>query len=503
MQVQLKAAAWEVGSRFGSGGFGSVFEAKSLDGEPAAAKFIPKEPGAKREMLFEDSLVGIRNVVPILDSGEDDNHWIIVMPRAEYSLRDLLQGGPLSLEESRKVLEDMADALEDLRRNGIVHRDLKPENVLWLEGSWCLADFGISRYSDAATAASTRKHSLSPDYAAPEQWRMQRATSATDIYALGVMAFELLNGTRPFMGSHSELREAHLHSPVPPSTAPRKLGWLIEECLEKSPESRPSPMDFRRRLELSLKGSGAAGLLALENANQMHAQKRAEAARLESTARTEAERRQALAAAARNVYERFSAEVLDTLLDSAPGANVHKGDVGEWTLLLGNAKLSLHRPAAQINPNWAAGSASTSFGVQNSHQRVQAPFDVISSATISLTTRHDLRGYQGRSHSLWYGDVRSKGQYGWYETAFIDSLFLPSQQPSVHPYALSPSEKAALALVSNSKVQHAWPFMPVDAIDLSEFINRWAEWLAAASEGKLKSPSTLPERRPNGSYRPS
>ncbi|GAP53665.1 probable serine/threonine-protein kinase CPE1738 [Arthrobacter sp. Hiyo6] len=260
MQVKLKSTEWEIGSVLGTGGFGSVFEAKSPNGDLAAAKFIPKKPGAKREMLFEDSLADVRNVIPILDTGEDDDHWIIIMPRASHSLRDALEKGPLGLDDARRVLEDVADALADLKGKGIVHRDLKPENVLWLEGAWCLADFGISRYAEAATAASTNKYSWTYPYAAPEQWRLERATSATDIYALGVMGFELLNGSRPFTGNDSELREAHLHNPVPPSNAPKKLGWLIEECLEKSPEARPSPADFRRRLDLSLKGESAAGL---------------------------------------------------------------------------------------------------------------------------------------------------------------------------------------------------------------------------------------------------
>lgn len=487
MQVQLKGAQWEIGSELGTGGFGSVYEAKSPDGALTAAKFIPKKPGAKREMLFEDSLVNVRNVVPILDSGEDPDNWIIIMPRADHSLRDVLEKGPLDLEDARRVLENMADALADLQREGIVHRDLKPENVLWLSGSWCLADFGISRYAEAATAASTRKYSLSAPYAAPEQWRLERATIATDVYALGVMAFELFNGTRPFGGTESELREAHLHSPVPPSTAPKKLAWLTEECLEKSPESRPHPTDFRRRLGLSLKGQDAAGLLALEQANQAQAQNRAEDARLKSTARTEAERRQALARSAQNVFDRFSKELLETLLDSAPGATVISGEHGDWTLLLGDANLSLHRPLQSIY----------SWGTEH----VTAPFDVISSAHIKLSSRTTVRGYQGRSHSFWYADVMSGGQYGWYETAFINSVLLPPQPP-VHPFAMNPNEKAALALVTTSLVQHAWPFTPIDVIDLSEFVDRWATWLADASEGKLQPPSTLPERSPSNSWRP-
>ena len=82
----------------------------------------------------------------------------------------------------------------------MVHRDLKPENVLFLDGHWCVADFGISRYAEASTAPDTRKYALTPAYAAPERWRNEHATSATDVYSLGVIAFELLTGARPFPG---------------------------------------------------------------------------------------------------------------------------------------------------------------------------------------------------------------------------------------------------------------------------------------------------------------
>lgn len=67
----------------------------------------------------------------------------------------------------------------------VVHRDLKPENVLYLDGHWCLADFGIARHAEASTALDTRKLAMDPHYAAPERWRFERATSAADVYSLG------------------------------------------------------------------------------------------------------------------------------------------------------------------------------------------------------------------------------------------------------------------------------------------------------------------------------
>ena len=140
---------WTVGDLLGSGGYGRVYELAGGD-QPAVAKFVPKAPGADRELLFTE-LEHVRNVVPIIDFGEHQNAWVLVMPRAEKSLRQHLadNGGVLDPAEAVLVLADVAAALVDLQ-GSVVHRDLKPENVLLLGGSWCLADFGISRYAEAS-----------------------------------------------------------------------------------------------------------------------------------------------------------------------------------------------------------------------------------------------------------------------------------------------------------------------------------------------------------------
>ena len=131
----------------------------------------------------------------MIDQGETEDAWVIVMPRAEKSLRDLLDevgGAGLGTGAAVGALTDIAQALGDLAGR-VVHRDLKPENVLLVDGRWCLADFGISRFADATTALDTRKFAKTPPYAAPEQWR-ERATSATDVYAFGVIAYEFGDG---------------------------------------------------------------------------------------------------------------------------------------------------------------------------------------------------------------------------------------------------------------------------------------------------------------------
>jgi eukaryotic-like serine/threonine-protein kinase len=234
--IKLKQE-WTVGPRIGSGGFGQVFAAENKDGLKAAVKLVPKAPGASRELLFVD-LKDVRGVVPIIDSGEDGDHWVLVMPRADTSLRTHLisAAGPLRVADATSILMDIASALVELSGK-VVHRDLKPENVLYLDGVWRLSDFGISRYAESTTAADTQKYSLSAPYAAPERWRAERATSAADVYALGIMAFEMLHGSRPFPGPDvADYREQHLHEDSPAlDTGTSALKAIVAESLFKAP----------------------------------------------------------------------------------------------------------------------------------------------------------------------------------------------------------------------------------------------------------------------------
>ncbi|HET9654882.1 MAG TPA: serine/threonine-protein kinase, partial [Kineosporiaceae bacterium] len=218
---------------------GQVYEATDASGSAAAVKFVRKVPGAERELLFVD-LPGVRNVIPVIDSGETADSWVIVMPKAQGSLRNRLNDalGPLPLTETVKVLTEVAETLEDLQGR-IAHRDLKPDNVLYLDGKWCLADFGISRYAEATTVANTFKGAWTRAYAAPERWLNERATSAADIYALAVSGYELLTGRLPFDGP--DLQHDHLYTAPPdlPAGVPESLAAVLRQGMAKNPAARP------------------------------------------------------------------------------------------------------------------------------------------------------------------------------------------------------------------------------------------------------------------------
>ena len=301
VNVQLRLE-WSIEGRIGEGGFGRVFAASSpdFDGD-AVAKFVPKVPGAERELLFVD-LEGARNIVPVVDSGEHGDDHVLVMPRAEMSLRDHFSGrGRLSEAEAVAALGDIVMALEDLDGR-VVHRDLKPENVLRLNGRWCLADFGISRYAESTTAPDTHKYAMTPPYAAPEQWRWERATGATDVYALGVMAYEALAGTRPFAGpSSDQYRHQHLHDdPAQIQNVSTPLGTLLSECLLKRPESRPSAAEIARRLRAAEGPPGRPNLARLQQAHEEEISQRASAQGQAAAADSAQARQDQLFADARN-----------------------------------------------------------------------------------------------------------------------------------------------------------------------------------------------------------
>jgi eukaryotic-like serine/threonine-protein kinase len=485
-EIKLKRR-WILGEQIGEGGFGRVYVATGDDGGAAVVKLVPKSPGTDRELLFVQ-LQGVRNVVPILDSGDVGSDWAIVMPLAEMSLRQHIGAAPqFGDDEIVAILSDILTALADLDGK-VVHRDLKPENILLLGGRWCLADFGISRYAEASTAPDTQKFALSPPYAAPERWRAERATTLTDVYSVGVVAFELLRRTRPFPGPRAEdFREQHLHGDPPDlNTGPTALRSIVAQCLHKAAGARPSPSDLLRRLQrVGQAGASSGGLERLREANLAEVVRRGAAERLASEARSAADLRAALfdsAVAGRKVIEE---SLMESITDAAPAALTEQGMRNGTCLAFGGAQIELF-PISRVPPNpW--------------EWRPPA-FDVV--ASMGLVIRIPLKnGYSGRSHSLWFCDAREAGRYSWYETAFMISPLI-GKSSNMKPFMLDPDENSAKALSNGmAELQLAWPLEPLDTGDLTEFIDRWASWFADAAVGRLRPPSSMPERETPRNWR--
>ena len=491
MQIVHLTEEWEIISKLNVGGFGTIYSAKSKTCENAVLKLIPKKPGAGRELLFE-KIGGQPNIMPILDTGEWEDFWVIVMPRAEKSLRDFLNesGGKLEQDEAVLVLIDIATALEALQNNDVVHRDLKPENVLFWEGHWRLADFGIARYASATTDTATWKYAMTLPYAAPEQWRSERATSATDIYATGILAYELIMGKCPFIGpSEHDYRGQHLHHDAPlPTGCSSSLAALIGECMFKSPQTRPTASNALTRLK-SLQKPESEVSRRLREVNKAAVLERAKQDASISAVKSELEHRNQLAKDANKSLESILGTLKDQLVRELSQGILRESAFNSWQFSLNQITLS------------CSGFQTVAAAVLNS-PGFPAPFEVIGFSAIVLQIPADQHGYGGRSHSLWFCDAENKDIFRWYETAFM-FFALSGKQGSKDPFALEPDAKAGrtLAPIYGTEFQIAWPFTPIDQGETNDFIERWMGWFADAYEGKLRHPRSMPERDPSNSWR--
>jgi eukaryotic-like serine/threonine-protein kinase len=281
LQEQI-APAYTVESELGGGGMSRVFLAQdhSLN-RRVVIKVLPPSLAATvsvdrfhREIMLSAKLQH-PHIVPVLAAGELGELPYFVMPFIEgESLRPRIQRGPLSVRETVSIMRDVARALSFAHRLGIVHRDIKPDNVLLSTGSAVVTDFGVAKaiidsrnpnsIKEGATITAIGVSLGTPQYMAPEQAAADpTADHRADIYALGIVGYEMLAGVPPFHGrSPHELLRAQLTEAPQPLTSrrydvPVALAQLIMQRLEKNPANRPkTAADVVRVLESSDAVSG-------------------------------------------------------------------------------------------------------------------------------------------------------------------------------------------------------------------------------------------------------
>ena len=256
----------------GRGGMATVYLARDVKhGRDVAVKVVHPAVSARLgadRFLREIEIVGQLHhphIVPLYDSGEAGGALYYVMPyEAELSLRQrLARDGPLAPDDVVLILRDVCDALAFAHARGIVHRDIKPDNVLVSGRHVMITDFGIATAREAETASGAVLGT--PAYMAPEQIGADPHTDhRADIYAVGVLGYELLTGQPPFAGgARPEVLSAHLtKTPAPLAThrpdVPAALADVVMRCLAKRPADRwQSADEMVRRLEsLSVARSG-------------------------------------------------------------------------------------------------------------------------------------------------------------------------------------------------------------------------------------------------------
>jgi serine/threonine-protein kinase len=265
--------------KLGQGGMGAVYEALHQTlGRHVAIKVLHPEVARNEEfaMRFANearaaNIVDHPDVVQITDHGTlpDGIPYIVMEYLKGESLGHRIEhlGGPMSPSEVAFIALQITDVLAAAHARGIIHRDLKPENVMLLPDSATatgerakVLDFGIAKLIEANNSGNfqTRATELlgTPNYMSPEQCRGAKGVDEkTDVYALGVMMFEMLVGKPPFTGSAlGELMAKHMYEPAPKVSAvnpqvPQDLARLVDLLLDKDKEKRPTMESLEVQLE--------------------------------------------------------------------------------------------------------------------------------------------------------------------------------------------------------------------------------------------------------------
>jgi len=267
------AGRYLLGDRIASGGMADVWEGtdQTLRRQVAVKVMRPDtEHEEAFRLRFRDEALHAAsllhtNIATVFDYGEDDGLAFLVMERVEgRSLSQLVrEEGPVDPDRVRSIVGQAALALGVAHDAGVVHRDVKPANILIRpDGLVKLTDFGIARAVNAA--GHTRMGELlgTPHYLSPEQALGEPASGASDLYALGVVAHELLTAKRPFEGlTPIATALLHVHEPPPPlpASVPDALATIVGDLLAKDPADRP-PNALAVAVRLGLADHEMAGL---------------------------------------------------------------------------------------------------------------------------------------------------------------------------------------------------------------------------------------------------
>ena len=258
--------------RLGAGAMGSVYLArdpvlKRLVAVKVMAPAVASDPQARARFEREAQTVASishPNVVAVYSVGTLENGVpFLVMQYVEGKTmaERIAEGGPLDAPTAKRVLGEVASALAAAHRKGVIHRDIKPSNILWDDetGRALVSDFGIAavKHHDKADSQKLTQTGMAigtPAYMSPEQVLGEEVTEKTDVYSLGVLGYEMLIGDGPYqLAKPGEAMAAHLRD------EPRKLSKmradvdpeverLLEDCLTKDPERRPSAQEAEERI---------------------------------------------------------------------------------------------------------------------------------------------------------------------------------------------------------------------------------------------------------------
>ncbi|GAB4495261.1 MAG: hypothetical protein OHK0010_31670 [Anaerolineales bacterium] len=250
-----KIGRYEIKSELGRGGMATVYKAYDpLFEREVALKVLPREMlhDPQFRVRFEreaKTIAALEHpaIVPVYDVGEEDGQPYFVMRyMTGGSLQERIAQGPISLSEAARIFTKLAPALDEAHTKGIIHRDLKPGNILFDRiGEPYVSDFGIAKITQAQGATMTGGAIIgTPAYMSPEQAQGEQVDGRSDIYALGVILYEMLSGVQPYQATTPmAVVVKHITEPIPHildsnPNLPVDIEPIIEKAMAKSRDER-------------------------------------------------------------------------------------------------------------------------------------------------------------------------------------------------------------------------------------------------------------------------
>jgi predicted ATPase/DNA-binding CsgD family transcriptional regulator len=275
---------YQLSTRVAVGGMGEVWEAADLIiGRTVAVKILKDEyvgaPGFLERFRAEArnaALVNHEGIATVYDYGEQENTAYLVMELVPGEALSAILKRESSLPTDRvlDLVAQTASALQAAHTAGLTHRDIKPENlIITPDGRVKVTDFGIARLADQVSLTAVGQVMGTVEYISPEQVSGRPASPATDIYSLGIVAYEALAGRRPFAGESPvaiALAQVNEASPDLPSHVPGAVQSLVLSCMAKSPSDRPaSAADLARAAQALRRGDATGSMQGSPDARRL------------------------------------------------------------------------------------------------------------------------------------------------------------------------------------------------------------------------------------------